>query len=40
MVLMLCEVSENYSVHMEGGGFLSQAAGLVSVPKVFSFQAW
>lgn len=40
MVLMLSEVSEEHSVHKEGGGFPSQAAGLVSVPKVCSFQAW
>ena len=40
MVLMLCEVSEKHSAHKEGGGFPSQAAGLVSVPKVCSFQAW
>ena len=38
MVLMLSEVSEEHSVHKEGGGFPSQAAGLVSVPKVCSFQ--
>ena len=40
MVLMLCEVSEKHSAHKEGGGFPSQAAELVSVPKVYSCKAW